>query len=57
MRIASVAVLLALVAAAPQGKKGIGPGTGIDWQGDWDAALKEAAARNVPIMFGVHKDG
>ena len=32
------------------------PGQGIDWKGDWEAARKEAAARNVPIMFTVHKD-
>jgi len=32
------------------------PGQGIDWQGDWDLAVKEATARNVPIHVAVHKD-
>ena len=32
------------------------PGTGIDWKGDWEAALLEAKVRNVPIMFCIHKD-
>ena len=54
MKAAAVAVLLAL---APQaGKHKLMPGQGIDWKGDWEAARKEAAARNVPIMFTVHKD-
>jgi len=45
-------------AAQAQGKKKMEmqPGQGIDWQGDWDAAVKEATARNVPIHFAVHKD-
>ena len=29
---------------------------GIAWVGNWDEALKEAKARNVPIHFGLHKD-
>ena len=54
----AVAVLLAAASPAlAQGKKKeMLPGQGIDWQGDWDAAVKEATARNVPIMFCVHKD-
>jgi hypothetical protein len=44
-------------AAHAQGKKKEPlPGQGIEWQGDWDAAVREATARNVPIMFTVHKD-
>jgi hypothetical protein len=55
----AMAILLASagLAQAQGGKtKGPLPGQGIDWQGDWDAAVKEATARNVPIMFTVHKD-
>ena len=56
----SLALALLLAAAAPalaQGKKKeMLPGQGIDWQGDWEAAVKEASARNVPILFAVHKD-
>ena len=29
---------------------------GILWVGDWDEAVKEAKARNVPIHFALHKD-
>ena len=29
---------------------------GIAWVGDWDEAVKEAKARNVPIHFTLHKD-
>jgi hypothetical protein len=53
---------LAVLAAAAtpalaQGKKDkLMPGQGIDWQADWESAVKEATARNVPIMFTVHKD-
>ena len=32
------------------------PGQGLDWKGDWDEAVKEAKARNVPIMFAAHTD-
>ncbi len=56
----SLAVALAVGAADAQQSKrksNLLPGTGIDWKGDWDAALKEATLRNVPIMFTVHKDG
>ena len=60
MKRAAVAFLLVCVAtgvAHAQGKKKeMLPGQGIDWQGDWDLALKEAAARNVPIHIAVHKD-
>jgi hypothetical protein len=54
----AVAVLCAAASPAlAQGKKNnMLPGQGIDWQGDWEAAVQEAAARNVPIMFAVHKD-
>jgi hypothetical protein len=37
-------------------KKDWAPGQGIDWKGDWDAAVEEAAARNVPIHIAIHKD-
>lgn len=30
---------------------------GIDWQGEWVVAVEEATARNVPILYAVHKDG
>ncbi len=29
---------------------------GILWLGNWDEAVKEAKARNVPIHFALHKD-
>lgn len=45
-------------AAAAQGKeRDVLPGQGIEWQGDWEAALEEAAARNAPILVAVGKDG
>lgn len=51
------ALILALAPAAmAQSKKGFGPGQGIEWQGDWAAAVKEATARNVPIVLTIHKD-
>jgi hypothetical protein len=51
------ALLLAFAPAAlAQSKKGFGPGQGIEWQGDWNAAVKEATARNVPIVLTIHKD-
>jgi len=51
------ALLLAFAPAAmAQSKKGFGPGQGIEWQGDWAAAVKEATARNVPIVLTIHKD-
>ena len=59
MRVFATAALLALSLAATAqqgGKHKLLPGQGIDWKGDWEAARKEAAARNVPIMFAVHKD-
>ena len=58
--IISVSLVFATAAAAyAQGgkkKADLLPGQGIDWQGDWDEAVREATARNVPIMFTVHKD-
>ena len=53
-----IAVLCAAASPAlAQGKKkDMMPGQGIDWQGNWEAAVKEATARNVPILFAVHKD-
>ena len=60
MKTAALAILLTCAAAGmahAQGKKkDLLPGQGIDWQGDWEAAVKEATARNVPIHFAVHKD-
>ncbi len=53
--------LVLAVASAAQAqnkpKKGPLPGAGIDWKGDFDAAIKEATARNVPILFHAGKDG
>ncbi len=44
-------------AASPQQSKNpLAAGQGIDWQGDWGAAVKEATARNVPILITIHKD-
>lgn len=55
--VALIAVFAAAGAAHAQGKKKEWvPGMGIDWQGDWDAAVKEATARNVPIHIAIHKD-
>ncbi len=61
MKNASLALALLVAtagAAAAQNKpsKGPLPGQGIDWKADFDAVVKEATARNVPIMFAVHKD-
>jgi hypothetical protein len=60
MKRAALAIMMVCAAAGAaqaQGKKKeMLPGQGIDWQGDWDAALKEATARNVPIHFALHKD-
>ena len=57
-KVITLFLALATAAHAQSGKKQeVGPGTGIDWQGDWEEAVKEATARNVPIMFTVHKDG
>jgi hypothetical protein len=59
MKSALLSLAILCAAAAPalaQGKKNMLPGQGIDWQGDWDAAVKEATARNVPILYAVHKD-
>lgn len=55
--LALIIVCAAAGAAHAQGKKKEWvPGMGIDWQGDWDAAVAEATARNVPIHIAVHKD-
>lgn len=56
--LALIVVCAAAGAAHAQGgkKKEWVPGMGIDWQGDWDAAVAEATARNVPIHFAVHQD-
>ncbi|MBI3856926.1 MAG: hypothetical protein HY293_14660 [Planctomycetes bacterium] len=60
MKRAVLAIALVCAAAGlaqPQGKKtNMVPGQGIDWQGDWAAAVDEATARNVPIHIAVHKD-
>ena len=60
MKPAAVALALLCAAAVPgfaQGKKkDLLPGQGIDWKGDWEEAVKEATARNVPIHVAVHKD-
>ena len=57
----AVLVLIAVCAAsgaaqAQSKKKEWTPGQGIDWKNDWDAAVEEAAARNVPIHIAIHKD-
>lgn len=56
MRTALAFGFVLLAAAAAHAQKQPLPGQGIDWQGDWDAAIAEASARGVPIMFTVHKD-
>lgn len=51
------ALILSVAAlATAQAKKSAPPPPGIPWQGDWEAAVKEATARNVPIIFTMHKD-
>jgi hypothetical protein len=50
------AALALIVLCASQGKKTWLPGQGIDWKGDWDAAVEEAAARNVPIHLAALMD-
>jgi hypothetical protein len=60
MKHTALALAFVLAAAAPalaQRSKGPLPGQGIDWKGDWESAVKEATARNVPILFHVGKDG
>lgn len=61
MKTATLTLAVLVAAAGPalaqnKGSKGPLPGQGIDWKADFDAAVKEATARNVPIMFTVHKD-
>jgi len=52
-----LALVLILLCAGPQSKKKDWlPGQGIDWKGDWDAAVEEAAARNVPIHLAALMD-
>ncbi len=57
----AVAVVLAMSTAAfaqnrkPEQAKPADP-DGIIWVGNWDEAVKEAKARNVPIHFALHKD-
>lgn len=41
--------IAALIALAAQDE--------VEWATDWDAALAEAKARNVPIQWTVHQDG
>src|SRR5262245_28636007 len=45
------------VVSSQSKKKDLAPGQGIDWKSDWDAAVEEATARNVPIHFAIHQDG
>ncbi len=58
----TIVVLAALLAAAPavqaqsRKKPKVTPDTGIAWTGDFDGAVKEAQARNVPILYIVTKD-
>jgi len=55
--LALIALCAAAGAAQAQGKKkDWAPGQGIDWKGDWDSAVEEATARNVPIHIAIHKD-
>jgi hypothetical protein len=60
MKKTAFALGLALVALALQaqsaGQKKLYPGNGIDWKASWEDAVAEAAARNVPIHFTIHKD-
>jgi len=60
MKISMISCVLILAAgqaaSAQQSKKPLAPGQGIEWQGDWALAVKEATARNVPIIITIHKD-
>lgn len=42
--------LIGLVGAQPERPS-------VRWADSWDAAVKEAQARNVPIFVSFHKDG
>jgi len=55
IRTLAVAALSLLAQAGKH--KGPLPGQGIDWHGDWDVAIKEATARNVPMLFYAAQDG
>lgn len=59
VRIAA-AVLLIAAAVQDRGGKQEQPKPaapdGIIWTGNWEEAVAEAKARNVPIMFTAHKD-
>ncbi len=60
MRVVALALICAATAwgqdrSKPQPVKPADP-DGIIWMGNWDDALKEAKARNVPIHFALHKD-
>lgn len=56
LKIACVFILAVAPAAWSQSKKASIPGQGIEWQGDWAAAVKEATTRNVPMIITIHKD-
>ena len=47
-----LACAVALVAVAPA----LAQGKQVIWATDWDEALKEAKARNVPILWSLHQD-
>jgi len=57
MLLSFILIVTAAQAASPQQtKKPLPPGPGIEWQGDWGSALKEATSRNVPVILTIHKD-
>ena len=52
-KLALATAALALLALPALAK----PPVEVRWGRSWDEAVKEAKARNVPIMLGLHKDG
>jgi hypothetical protein len=59
MRRTTCAVLTGALAVGLAGLSGAGPESAprVRWAESWEAAKKEAAARNVPIFVSFHKDG
>ena len=60
MRTLLKAAALSALATGSVGLAVAGPGQEkpqIQWVKSWEAAVKEASARNVPIFVTFHKDG
>lgn len=51
---ATVALLLAFAASAKEQAEPRTPG--FRWIADFDAAIREAKDRNIPLMVSLHKD-